>query len=349
MNGINHFDNFPPEMLFQVFFKLPLEGIKNTSLACKKFAKVLSSESFWKRYFPKVVPTNASYAFLEKYGSKLSFRQLAQCNFNHAPEKMKELGKKWGEEGESQQLFFKLVYSIHCLEKQVFEGREWKKYEGQRNHAHMLMCWGDSEFAFQMHSMKQGILNDPIEKNEWAKLKESVVASTDELLFKSDDYQDCCMLFTQSNLYLQVESPQLLIDFYTELWKHYSPCALDPLPTLPQRIGNMFTYMPIEAFTGFCNAISTKKEFGSFGWWYLPDTHLQVFNLAFKNCTVKNLEISLVGDVKKETLASFIDLIKSGDQFLYVRVDSFDLQFQDTQELFNNFDPKPFKNIKSWL
>ncbi len=339
---MNSLSSLSSELYYKIFYNLSLKDLQNISCTCRLLSGLLNEESFWNSYLPTLVPNNASYRFLEKLGSKLTMKQLLVINFNDNPKQV-ELMKNPKEE--KVNILCKLIFSVRAMEKFTQE-EGWEKYNSQRSYAHLLFCWGDHGSAIDMDRMKRSAKNEM--KEEWQKEQRSLMCSgTNELLSQTDEYENCCMLFSQCCFYLQVEAPEVLTTFFTEIWTHYSPTMLNPMPGM-ERMGDMYTFMQNESFTGFCRAVSMKKEFGTLKFWYFNNEHLSAFNSAFKECKVKCLDVCLLPDVEKEPLEAFIEVIKKKDQFLTVRVDFMAPMHEDAKNVFNAFYPVSFAYITRW-
>lgn len=322
----------PNEMLYNVFLNLSLKDIKNTSSVCKIFFNIFKDEIFWKRFVPSIVPDNVNCRFLEKHGSKLSIKQLLEVDFSNKIEFLK------AKKDIKRRMLYKLVYSIRTLEKfmlnQPFEG-----YESQRPYAYLFLSWGPAQTVQEMEELKESALTEK-GRIEWEKEKTTLCLQTDQALDKND-FKVCSILFFGIQLYLQIEANEQLIDFYSELWKSYSPFQLDPQT-------GFFAYMPLEAFNGYCQFVNTTKKIDVFSSWFLSEAHLILFNNSFKNCSVNDLSVCLTPNVKKESLSIFIDLVRNETHFLSVSVIFMTPQFEDSKEFFQMFYAEGCKNIKMW-
>ncbi|MBA3237482.1 MAG: hypothetical protein H0T62_03915 [Parachlamydiaceae bacterium] len=349
---INNFQAVSDDLVSYMAKGLTLENVQNLSLVNKNFTTVLSSKTFWKEYLPVVLPTNASVEFVKKHGPSLSIKQLALCNLTISAQDLLNLIETWKID-ENKCAFFKLVYAIRLLEKENYSNKEWKKYDedNQRAHAHMLLCWGKKDLTMPLFQLKQHFLKHPQDKKAWkaeSQCPEMKQLEYSFLLEAKNDHNRRCQILNMNTFYLQNESPDELTEFYTELWTHYSPSSLNTQATIQQQIGEMYTLMPLEAFAGFCKAVDTKEAFGSIKWWYMSDSHIQIFNTTFKDCGVVNLRITMLPDIQKETMTTFIEMVKKEDKFPNVYINIFSPTSIEVINTCEKFDWSSHKNIKDW-
>ncbi len=213
-------------------------------------------------------------------------------------------------------------------------------WNAQQSYLH-LVIWGGwdrklmkyDKMALPLHSL-EGMPQNQVQyllRMEALAWRVDICSSVRErrLCDMSDARQSTGHLWHMDLYRLAIHNPDLLENASTKIWTQFNTVHLDCMSTLANRVGNMYSYMPIWIFRGFCNALVAKKinDFGRFKFWYMTDDHLRAWNAAFKNTRkIEWIKVCFFNDVKPDTLKEFIAIINKLDPASIVEADMIDTE-----------------------